>query len=47
MGTKVEALAAEIATLDEADREALFERLSVQSYRQGLVELSERYRKRL
>ncbi len=47
MGAKVEELAAEIATLDEAEQQALFERVSALSYRQGLVGLSERYRKRL
>jgi len=47
MGAKVEELAAEIATLDEAEQRALFERVSALSYRQGLVGLSERYRKRL
>jgi len=47
MGAKVEELAAEIATLDEAEQQALFERVSALSYRHGLVGLSELYRKRL
>ena len=47
MGAKVEELAAEIVTLDEAEQQALFERVSVLSYRQGLVRLSERHQKRL
>ncbi len=47
MGAKVEELAAEIATLDEAEQQALFERVSALSYRQGLVGLSELSRKRL
>lgn len=47
MDPKVEELAAEIAALDEAKQKALFELTAELNFRQGLVEISERYRKRL
>jgi len=47
MNAKVDELAAEIAALDETEQKALFERAAEFSFRHGLVELSESYRKRL
>ncbi len=47
MNAKVDELAAEIAALDETEQKALFERAAELSFRHGLIELSESYRKRL
>lgn len=47
MDTRVEKLAAEIASLAETEQRALLERAAELSLRRGLVELSENYRKRL
>ena len=47
MNAKVNELAAEIAALDEAEQKVLFERAAEISFRHGLIELSESYRKRL
>ncbi|TMA12350.1 MAG: hypothetical protein E6J89_04915 [Deltaproteobacteria bacterium] len=47
MDARVEKLAAEIASLGEAEQKALLERAAELSLRHGLAELSENYRKRL
>ena len=47
MNAKVDELAAEIASLDEAEVKILFERAAELSFRHGLIELSESYRRRL
>lgn len=47
MNAKVDELAAEIAALDETEQKVLFERAAELSFRHGLIELSESYRKRL
>ena len=47
MSAKVEELAAKIAALDEAEQKVLFERAAELSFRHGLTELSDSYRKRL
>ena len=47
MNAKVDELAAEIAALDETEQKLLFERAAELSFRHGLIELSESYRKRL
>lgn len=47
MNAKVDELAAEIAALDEAAQRVVLERAAELSFRHGLVELSESYRKRL
>ena len=47
MNAKVDELAAEIAALDESELKVLFERAAELSFRHGLIELSESYRKRL
>mgnify|MGYP001160701821 CR=1 FL=1 len=47
MTARVEELAQQIASLDEADLQALFARVEELSFRQELHALSERYRERL
>ncbi len=47
MNAKVDELAAEIAALDETEQKVLFERAAELSFRHGLIELSESYRRRL
>jgi len=47
MTARVEKLARQIASLNEADLQALFERVEELSFRQELHALSERYRERL
>ena len=47
MNAKVNELAKKIAALDEAEQKVLFERAAEISFRHGLIELSESYRKRL
>lgn len=47
MNAKVDELAAEIAALDETEQKVLFERAAELSFRHGLMELSESYRRRL
>ena len=47
MDPRVEELAAEIAALDEAKQKALFERAAELSFRRGLIEISDQYRRRL
>lgn len=47
MNARVDELAAEIAALDESEQKVLFERAAELSFRHGLIELSESYRKRL
>ena len=47
MNAKVEELAAEIAAMDDVEQKALLERAAELSFRRGLMELSELYRKRL
>lgn len=47
MDTKIEKLAAEIASLGESEQNAILERAAELSFRRGLRELSENYRKRL
>lgn len=45
MNAKVDELAAEIAALDETEQKVLFERAAELSFRHGLIELSESYRR--
>jgi hypothetical protein len=47
MDARVEKLAAEIASLEEAEQKTLLERAAELSFRRGLLQLSEKYRKRL
>ena len=47
MDARVEKLASEIASLEEAEQKALLERAAELSLRRGLLQLSEKYRKRL
>lgn len=47
MTARVEKLAQQIASLNEADLQALFERVEQLSFRQELHALSNRYRERL
>ncbi|MEO6165308.1 MAG: hypothetical protein ABIP88_14345 [Candidatus Binatia bacterium] len=47
MTARVDELARQIASLNEADLQALFERVEVLSLRQELHALSDRYRERL
>jgi hypothetical protein len=47
MTARVEELAQQIASLNESDLQALFERLKDLSFRQELHALSDRYRERL
>ena len=47
MTARVEELAQQIASLDESELQALFERVEELSFRQELHALSDRYRKRL
>jgi hypothetical protein len=47
MDARVEKLASEFAALEEAEQKVLLERAAELSLRRGLVQLSEKYRKRL
>ncbi|MEW6324477.1 MAG: hypothetical protein AB1515_03720 [Nitrospirota bacterium] len=47
MASKIEELAAQIATLDEAQQRAILDRVAELNYRHGLTTLSEQYRERL
>jgi len=47
MTVRVEKLAQQIASLNESDLQALFERVAELSFRQELHALSDRYRERL
>lgn len=47
MDARVEKLAAEIASLEEAEQKDLLERAAELSLRRGLLQLSEKYRRRL
>ena len=47
MTARVEKLAQQIASLDESDLQALFERVAELSFRQELHAMSDRYRQRL
>jgi hypothetical protein len=47
MTERIEKLAQQIASLEEADLQALFERIEELGFRRDINALSERYRKRL
>lgn len=47
MGSKIEELADQIASLDEAQQRAVLDRVAEVNYRRGLTTLSEQYRERL